>query len=517
MKNYVARTFVLTLIVVCTLLAMYDLPQITFDEMPFSSYGWAPSTYNGGSLRKVDLLGDLRRKDPEPESTIDSSLYYSLNEPVITDTTSITTDTTSANKDSIYVPPVAWLDTTGIPDSIVPIIDYGNDSSQIGMRNFYKSLKETKNRQVRIAWIGDSFVEGDILTGDLRAMLQKKYGGCGVGFMDIASPTSGFRQTVLHKHDKWFSYSYQEPKKFATRKQGLSKRYHIAQKGSWVEGRCHKYAYGNDSCTTTSLIYKNYSNCDLTLLLNKKDTVRIKGEEGDSLQFVKVDRKKITSARWIVDRADSAIFYGMTMDGETGIVLDNISLRGNSGSQMAGVPEKWLKEYNKIRPYDLIVIQFGLNVASKDRTEYKAYVREMKKVVEHLHNCMPQAGILIIGVGDRSYRGQSGEMESMPGVKNLSLYQQRLAKECGVAFWDLQKAMAKEGNMVGMVNHKPALANLDYTHINTRGGRKIAKSLEEAIEAGETLLEEKESQEAKPEEPKPAETNYKKDANDNKK
>lgn len=55
------------------------------------------------------------------------------------------------------------------------------------MKFFYEALDEVKERPVHIAYFGDSFIEADILTGDLRDMLQERYGGCGVGFVDATS------------------------------------------------------------------------------------------------------------------------------------------------------------------------------------------------------------------------------------------------------------------------------------------------------------------------------------------
>ena len=92
------------------------------------------------------------------------------------------------------------------------IEDY-SDSTMRGMTRFYQALDELAKapRPVRIAYFGDSFIEADILTADLREMLQQKYGGCGVGFVTITSMTSGFRPTVRHSFSGWQSHSVMDP------------------------------------------------------------------------------------------------------------------------------------------------------------------------------------------------------------------------------------------------------------------------------------------------------------------
>ena len=62
----------------------------------------------------------------------------------------------------------------------------------------------------------------------------------------------------------------------------------------------------------------------------------------------------------------------------------------------------------------------------------------------------------------------------MPGVKALVGYQQMMAAEEGVAFWNLYEAMGGEGAIRRMAEAKPAEAGRDYTHINRRGGKRLA-------------------------------------------
>ena len=106
------------------------------------------------------------------------------------------------------------------------------------------------------------------------------------------------------------------------------------------------------------------------------------------------------------------------MDPESGIVVDNFSTRGSSGQQLGNIPMKILRDYNRLRPYDLIVLQYGLNVAFEGGVNYSYYKNPMIKVVEHLRKAFPQASILIVGVGDREYRDEDGNLRTLPGVKH---------------------------------------------------------------------------------------------------
>lgn len=79
------------------------------------------------------------------------------------------------------------------------------------MMRFNRALtRGAAGRPVRIAVLGDSFIEGDIITADLREQLQNLCGGRGVGFVPFASPLAKFRGTVLHSFSNWDIYNIRD-------------------------------------------------------------------------------------------------------------------------------------------------------------------------------------------------------------------------------------------------------------------------------------------------------------------
>lgn len=443
MKNRVTITFVFTLLVVVGLLALYYLPSVSL---------------KGTTLRKVDLLSDLR-PDPVVEEVSDS--------------------------DSIVLPPPVkpvFIDTCKA--GMTCIEDYA-DSLELGMGHFYEALENRASlgRPVRIAYFGDSFIEGDILTADLRALFQERFGGVGVGYVPVTSNVSGFRPTVKHTFSGWESHSITDSTGFRRSLQDISNHYFIPVPGASVTLTGSKnYASQLDTCHTSSFYF--FSPDSITL------SVQVNGGEdreflfpGDSVEMQAATVEgRIGSVRWNVRQlGESARCFAATMDAAEGVQLDNFSTRGSSGQQLAGIPLATLKAYNRLRTYDLIVLQYGLNVASEKVMNYSYYTHEMEKVVAHLKNAFPEASILIVSIGDRESKTETGELRTMPGVKNLVRFQQALAAQTHTAFWNMFEAMGGEGSMVEMVNSKPSMANYDYTHINFRGGKHLAKILFEAL------------------------------------
>ena len=234
----------------------------------------------------------------------------------------------------------------------------------------------------------------------------------------------------------------------------------------------------------------------ISALINGKRSSDFK-LSGDSLLREVSVKGKIGSVKWTVEEAsEDAIFYAATMDPSEGIVLDNFSTGGSSGQKLGGISEAVLKKYDRLRTYDLIVLQYGLNVASEKGVDYNYYKAPMKRIVNYFKRIFPHASVLIVGIGDREYKTENGELRTMPGVKNLIRYQQALAVETNSAFWNMYEAMGGEGSIVKMANNKPPMANYDYTHINFEGGKYVAKKLFDALMYGKEQYERRKAYES---------------------
>ena len=194
--NNFGRLLLLLLIALGICLGLYYLPDQLF----------------GMKIKKVDLLSDLRVK---PESLSMDSLRMQLEQP---DTIRIDS---AAMRDSI-------LKTTGIDsvalalrDSLYNIMyaDQGADSlgtriedysvGHIGLKRFFAALRDNRkeNRPVRVAFLGDSFIEGDIVVADFRSGMQERFGGRGVGFVPVTSVAAQFRPTIEQKAEGWTTWS----------------------------------------------------------------------------------------------------------------------------------------------------------------------------------------------------------------------------------------------------------------------------------------------------------------------
>lgn len=432
-----------------------------------------PITMGGYEVKRVDILADLL-----PAENAEA-------------------DTTNTATAALLQTKVSFRDSC--PEGMVCIEDYagiGTDDStggRHGMESFYEALSERASlgRPVRIAYFGDSFIEGDILTADLRALLQQRFGGCGVGFVDIASPFTSLRSSVRHKAEGWTDHNVLEKSGCERSRLGITCRYAISGEGAMVQYKGVRDYSRLDTFETATLYLAAPSPTTVKVTTNDEVSESVPVYGSNRLTAVKQEGR-IGSVRF--EMGSGITCYGASLEGHTGITLDNFSLRGSSGAPLAEIPEAFLSQLNAERPYDLIVLQFGLNVADKKRTKYTGYANQMKKVIGHFKKAFPNAGILIVSIGDREDK-VNGQLRTMPGVKSLVSHQQVMAAEEGVAFWNLYNAMGGEGSMRRMAEAQPAEAGKDYTHINRRGGKRVAGILYRTLLHGYEQYEKKKAYE----------------------
>jgi hypothetical protein len=166
-------------------------------------------------------------------------------------------------------------------------------------------------------------------------------------------------------------------------------------------------------------------------------------------------------------------FYGIALEGKQGIVLDNFSMRGSSGWHLGKIPVETLEKFEKIRHYDLIIMHYGLNVATPSTHHYTSYCNHFRSAIENFKKAFPDTSLLLFSISNRDKRGPDGQFQTMDGVVELVEAQRNMAKETGIAFWNLQQGMGGSGSMERL--QKEGCANRDYTHINFKGGEVIGK------------------------------------------
>lgn len=379
---------------------------------------------------------------------------------------------------STIQPPLIVFDAkkSGETDTLIPV---QADSSAIAfgdLSRFMLALKQLKQqaKTIHIAYFGDSMIEGDLLTHDLRSALQKTFGGSGVGFVPVTSATAGFRVTIRHTfNDSWSVWHFNEPPpsgKFL----GPSGYLFRGQPGANVSYTSSAYYR---PFSVASLFYSSESSSELSVRCDTAGSNLSLDETGNEIREVILHDSAVFNRLQVTVKNGNPFLYGFNFENGPGLYVDNYSFRGNSGIALSSVKERIFHTFDSLLNYRLVVLHYGLNVVAHDKKDYSWYERSFRKTLRHIRAAFPEAAILLVSVGDKAYHSY-GQWNTEPDIPLFVNLQARLAAEEGIAFWNLYRAMGGYNSMKRWVEEeKPRLANLDYTHTNHKGAARIGAML----------------------------------------
>lgn len=368
--------------------------------------------------------------------------------------------------------------TVGTQRDVVPVEDF-DTLEHTSFDRFVDKL--ASGEDVRIAFMGDSFIEGDILTSDLRAILQETFGGRGVGFVACDIPFATVRKSVLRASTGWTAYSVMKPKSLP---ESVKDMFFVSgYVASGKAGATTRWSATDvfptlDSCTRARVLLYSRDSSRVTIEINDSLNHTFDIEGADYLREVYVEAE-VESMRIRVEEG-SVLCYGASLEGDGGVVVDNFSVRSNNGHAIFGTSAKVNRQADDILGYDLVVLQYGLNIMQKGQRGYSRYRDQLCDMIAYVERCFPEAAIMVLGVSDRWVKNEeTSRYEPIGSVDALTSYQRAAADSCGVAFWNTSKAMSQLGGMPAFVSN--GWAAKDYTHINFQGGKRIARELATAI------------------------------------
>ncbi len=367
---------------------------------------------------------------------------------------------------------------------------------------FFKALAE-KKEQVRIAYYGDSSIEGDLITQTLRDSLQNRYGGAGVGFVSLLPSVKNFRRSIRQDaSNNWYQFRTGR-KNHKALPIGIAGKYFTAmntwefqassrqdstvshlpsadpqvmESKYWVQFGASPLFDGTQYFPKTRLFYAVPASAESNPGAVWGRVHSITDEERHDLALtagtsllncLALPAEKVSRLRLEFAIPNNLPVYGVSLETESGVILDNFSLRGNSGAGLLNIRQDMLRQFQEHLDYDLVVLQFGLNVLNPTLRDYRWYEDQLIAVIQHFQKAWPGIPVLLVSVPDKSTR-INGTLRTDPSIPRIHAAQRRAAFRCGAAFFSLYEAMGGEGAMIEWVERK-RLANRDYTHFNFQG------------------------------------------------
>jgi lysophospholipase L1-like esterase len=377
------------------------------------------------------------------------------------------------------------------------------ENNKKGLDKFFSALSGLKmsKEPIRVIHFGDSQIEEDRITSLIRRRLQARFGGAGVGLLPAKAVTNSLTVTQ-RSSENWIRFTA-----FGAAKQKVEDGRYGA---STI--MCKYNNFMVDSLDTIVVqrdfssgfvtisprngvhetvkkynrvrIFMGHNSADVTVRLNFNDTVQKKIVEANTeLQILTFDLEESPDKLTITfEGKSSPEVYGISLETRTGIHVDNIAMRGGSGTIFYKLHEQLAKQMFKALNPHLVILQFGGNVMPYMDSEKKAknYAIDFLRNIKRVKQFCPNASILVIGPSDMStnVNGNMETYEYLPAVRDAL---KQAAFDAGGAYFDMYEVMGGKNSMPSWVESNPPLAAKDYIHFSTRGAQKIAELFYEAL------------------------------------
>lgn len=376
------------------------------------------------------------------------------------------------------------------------------DNDKSDLKNLYYSLQQVKSgkkKKVRVMHYGDSQIEGDRITSYIRQKFQSEYGGEGPGLIPIVEgiPSAVIKQS---NSEDWYRFTL-----FGRRDTNVL-NYRYAPLGSMGMFTYPKV----DSINTDTVLLKpwiefsqsgmakkrarNYSELTLYYGFCTSETI-INTFIEDSLR--RFDELKISdgfqSLKWSfpstpkklrleMEGMESPEFYAFSFESKKGVIVDNIAMRGSSGTLFKKMDRQQLASFLTNQNVELFILQYGGNTVPYIKNEKQAitYGGWIKSQIEYLKRLKPNATFIVIGPSDMSTK-VAGKFMTFPYLENVRDALKKAAFESGAGFWDLYEVMGGRNSMLSWVESDPPLAGSDYVHFNHRGTQRVSELFIKAL------------------------------------
>lgn len=364
------------------------------------------------------------------------------------------------------------------------------DSSR-NMDAFFRELAQLErgaaSAPVRIAHYGDSPTTADLITADIRELLQAQYGDGGHGFYLVTKPWAWYGHRNL---DSTSSGWEPEPATTAKRRDGLYGYGAVSFRGA--AGAKATFRWKKHAHTRVSIAFAPHPKGGAMSVtacgqnLGEVDTASEDSAEKGSAGFAGFAlNEQCRNLSLTVTRGEVRAFGIDLGTGTPGIVYDSLGINGAYISVLAKFlnEEHWSRQLQHYAPR-LVIINYGTNESVFEAFVDKVFAKELRESIRRIRAALPEASILIMSPMDRGQRNSLGKIETVAAIEKLVQIERQVAHEEGVAFFDTFSAMGGNGTMREWYEGSPRLVGADFIHPMPAGAKKVGELLFRALQDG---------------------------------
>jgi lysophospholipase L1-like esterase len=376
------------------------------------------------------------------------------------------------------------LDLSAIP--LEPL--RGNPADLARIRAVLTRAAE-KQGITRLSFWGASHVAGEFFTGELRRLLQDRWGDAGHGFVMPAAPWKGYRASDVNlcSSGDWTSDFHDRV-------------------GGRDDGQLGPAGMSVEALAPTSVGWVQTTRTNPHGRAVSRFEVLFLRQPGGGVLNVQVDDAAPIPVATAGDRGPgAAVFtvadgphrlavfpagdgpvrlFGVQMERDTpGVIVDAMGVSGRTAASWLAWDTELQRAYLARRTPDLVVLAYGTNEANDHSLTEAEYHTTLRSVLTRMRSVLPDAACVLIGPSDRAKKVKGSVYAIWAPTAWVARTQREIGPEFGCATWDLQEATGGPGSMLRWRAATPTLAAEDLIHFSAAGYQELARRFLAALDA----------------------------------
>ena len=357
-------------------------------------------------------------------------------------------------------------------------LDFPSQSDNLVSSNFSKEKANQPDTLFTIMHIGDSHIQGDYFTGEIRIQLQSRFGNAGRGilFPYALAKSYGPKGVSVKQSNAWnglktmtgalkdplgvTGYAAYTHFPNASFKLSLTEKFtedNLLGNFSLPEMQKIRIWHSTDESSFACNLNEEYQRTDSAVSNNGNSW-------GISTFQSNVPQNEFTLKLSKTDSNQEHFgFYGFEIVPEKyrGIVYHHCGVVGAQFPHLINKAQHTIEQIAYLKP-DILVFSFGTNEAYNGKLDTLVYTPTIAKFLEDIHSVSPNTAIILTTPPDTRSSNRIP-----PHQKNVINQFYKIAKDKNLAVYDLNAAMGGWGSLHHWYNNKLTIS--DKLHFNTAG------------------------------------------------
>jgi lysophospholipase L1-like esterase len=335
---------------------------------------------------------------------------------------------------------------------------------------------------ITILHYGDSPTTADLITGDVRAQLQSRFGDAGRGYTLIAKPWAWYGHRGVEMSD----HGWKMRTGVGLMREGiygLGGAAFEGQPGAWSKFRLTE---SDQTAVDVEYLARPGGGSFAVEADDQRIIEQTTASDTQAAVSVHVELPLGTKTVSIRPTSGSVILFGADFRrGSSGLLYSSLGLNGATTTVLARVvqPVLWKQELDHAAPA-LVIVNYGSNESSFGSFVHKQYAAELRLAIQRLRIAAPGASILVMSPMDRGERSGLDEIKTMSTIPEIVAIQRQVAAETHCAFFDTYDAMGGDGTMGRWYTASPRLVTADLLHPTPQGATIVASLFVEQLGLG---------------------------------